>query len=124
MFGFSKFLGSRSVTLVETWSLFFVLEIAISLGIKYNEIETDSQKIFNLVQHTSYEFHPLPILISNCKHLLSWFENYKFLKIPRAKNTCADLLAKKTRERRTPMRSFTTPPPPPLFVQNAFAQGL
>lgn len=74
-FGYSKFLGNGSVTSVEAWSLFMGLQYAVQLKIKRIEIETDSQIIFKLVQTDINDFHPLAVLLSNCRHLLLCFED-------------------------------------------------
>lgn len=79
--GFSKFLGSGSVILAECWSLLLGRQIVVQLEIKNIEVETDCQHIVNLAQVEVNDFHPLAILLFNCRNLLLYFEDYKLIKI-------------------------------------------
>lgn len=85
-------------------SSFLGLKITIFLRIQILKIETDSQETLNLLKQNTNEFLPLAVLISNCTHLLSLFEEHKLLKISKKNNFCGDLLAKSARKSKSPYK--------------------
>lgn len=116
LIGFLKFI-SFGMELAKAWYLFLGLETANFLKIHKLKIETDSQKIFRHIKENTNEFHPLATLISNCKHILSSFEDHKLFKISRKKNLCVDLLAKNARKSQSPLRTFSEAPPKKYIVK-------
>lgn len=111
MISFSKFISLGNMRLAEAWSLFLGLEIAIFIRIQKLKIEIDSQEICNLIKNNTNELHHLTVLISNCMHLLSLFEEYNLLKISKNKNSSADLLAKNTKKNKITSANVKQAPP-------------
>lgn len=93
------FFNGRSLALLTG------IKIGISIGIKKMEIETDSRELFFLLNNDIFNLHPLCIIISNCRHRLSSFEDTKIFKIKREQNLCANRLDKEARESELPTRT-------------------
>lgn len=110
---FMKFIGTRTPLLAEAWALLTGLQIASDIGIKKLEIETDCQELFCLLNNKTSNYHPLSIIVLNCRHNISKFEDAKLLKIKREQNLCTDKLAKEARKHGRSTRTYITPP----FVQ-------
>lgn len=84
---FLKFIGISHAKLAEAWSLCLGLEIASNLQIRKLEIEVYYPKIYNLKTNKVNNSHPLSILITKYRHLLSAFEEYRITKISRKHNS-------------------------------------
>lgn len=106
----------------EAWSLFVGLQIATNLRICKLVTETDCQELFNLMTNAIYDQHPLFVIISNCRLLItSMFEGFQLRKINRKQNSCADILAKEAREDARPTRTYAIPP---RFAQMEYLKDL
>lgn len=97
--------------MAEAWALYLGLNFALSVGIKKVEIELDCQELNRILTIEITNTHPLFVIISDCKHLISKFEAVKIIKIRRERNKCADCLAKEAGKKCLPTKTFAAPPP-------------
>lgn len=70
--GYAKLIRMETVEMAEAWSLQIGLEIASSLNVKKIEVEMDYEEIYKLLTQNFNDLHPIAIIISNCRLLLSY----------------------------------------------------
>lgn len=119
--GFTKFIGKGSCSMAEAWVLFTSLHIANLIKISNLEIEIDNQEFFTLICNPGINNHPLVMLISDCWHLFSSFDDIKLSKVKRSQKKCSDVMAKTGKNSKLPLRTFVYPPP---FAQQTYMEDL
>lgn len=92
--GFGKCCGDCSIDKAELWGILHGLRLAWNRGIRFVELETDSESSVRMIQNNVGSKHPLFVFIQEIRQLISrdWECHVKY--IPRQKNQVADWLAK------------------------------
>lgn len=107
--GFGKFIGNGSCILAESWTLYTTLHFVLDLNIKKIEIEIDSQELFEVLNALGSDFHPVVMLINDCRCVIFKFERIRIAKVRRCQNKCANKMAKMARLHWWPLRTFVAP---------------
>ncbi|PRQ61010.1 hypothetical protein RchiOBHm_Chr0c16g0499901 [Rosa chinensis] len=78
--------GFPSVLQAEAWGLFYEMKLALDLSITHLEIESDSAVLVNLLKQDDIDYHPLGIILINCKHFLQYFNYSQVQHVHRERN--------------------------------------
>ncbi|KAK4482042.1 hypothetical protein RD792_012965 [Penstemon davidsonii] len=108
--GFSRKLGSTSITMAELLAAREGLEMAWEMRLQRLELELDSEVVFSLIKDADVETHPLGNIIKDCRTLIRMPWECRIVHTRRSGNGCADALAKMGHDLDTSLCSWDIAP--------------